>query len=81
VTAARSIEQSIRNEIPELYILGKPPASVVAFAASDKSVNVMEIGDAMSRRGWHLNAISNPPAVHIACTVRRVTFADSNFLF
>ena len=23
----------------------------------------------MSERGWHLNGLSNPPAVHIACTV------------
>lgn len=31
---------------------------------------MLEVGDAMSRKGWHLNAISNPAAVHIAVTVR-----------
>ena len=70
MTAARTIEQAIRSEIPELYVLGNPPASVVAFGSTDKSMNIMEVGDAMSRKGWHLNALSKPPAVHIACTVR-----------
>lgn len=28
----------------------------------------------MSLRGWHLNGLSDPPAVHIACTVRLLRF-------
>ena len=32
-------------------------------------MDVLEVGDAMSKRGWHLNGVSGPPAVHIACTV------------
>ena len=56
----------------KLYVLGDPPASVVAFAAARPGVNVLEVGDKMSRRGWHLNALSNPAAVHIAATVRPV---------
>lgn len=35
------------------------------------SVNALRVGDAMSERGWHLNGLSNPPAVHIACTVSK----------
>ena len=74
VGAAKEIARRIRNEIPELRVLGDPPASVVAFAAAHGStLNVMEVGDGMSKKGWHLNAISNPPAVHIACTVRRAS--------
>lgn len=65
------IQAAITHEIPELYVLGKPLASVVAFGSKSRAVNVMEVGDAMSTKGWHLNALSNPPAVHIACTVRR----------
>lgn len=30
----------------------------------------------MSKRGWHLNALSGPAAVHIACTVRCVTLVS-----
>lgn len=70
VTCARQIANTITASIPELYVLGSPPASVVAFGSKEKSVNVYEVGDRMSKRGWHLNALSGPAAVHIACTVR-----------
>jgi sphinganine-1-phosphate aldolase len=70
VSCAQKIAATIKAEIPELYILGEPPASVVAFAAKDrKSLDVLEVGDTMSKRGWHLNGLNDPPAVHIACTV------------
>ena len=70
VTAAKTIAHRIRTEITELRVLGNPPASVVAFAAAKGStLNVLEVGDKMGKRGWHLNAITNPAAVHIAVTV------------
>lgn len=73
VTCARHIANTITASIPELYVLGSPPASVVAFGSKDKSVNVYEVGDRMSKKGWHLNALSGPAAVHIACTVRCIS--------
>ncbi|KAI0335162.1 PLP-dependent transferase [Cubamyces sp. BRFM 1775] len=77
VSAAKTIAQRIRTEIPELRVLGDPPASVVAFAAAHgSSVNALEVGDAMSKKGWHLNAISNPAAVHIAVTRLTVPVVD-----
>jgi hypothetical protein len=69
VTGARTIANAITSSIPELYVLGSPPASVVAFASKHPKVNVMEVGDVMAHRGWHLNALTGPAAVHIACTV------------
>lgn len=53
-----------------LFVLGNPPASVVAFGACHPSVNIHEVGDIMSRKGWHLNGIVRPNAIHIAVTVR-----------
>ena len=68
VGAAKEIEKRVRAEIPELVVLGKPLVSVVAFGSAGR-VNIYDIGDQMSRRGWHLNAISGDiPAFHIACT-------------
>ncbi|CAO1635321.1 unnamed protein product [Sympodiomycopsis kandeliae] len=68
VGAARAIEQGIRDDIPDLLVLGKPLVSVVAFASSGR-VNVYEVGDLMSKKGYHLNGLAtDPPAVHIACT-------------
>ena len=54
------------DDIPELYVLGNPPSSVVAFGSKHPSVDVL---DAMSCRGWDLNGLSDPKSVHIACTV------------
>ncbi|OSD06936.1 PLP-dependent transferase [Trametes coccinea BRFM310] len=77
VTAAKTIARRIKSEIPELRILGNPPASVVAFAAAHESeLNVLEVGDAMSKKGWHLNALSQPAAVHIAATRLTVPVVD-----
>ena len=70
VGTAKIIEQTIENSFPELYVLGKPPASVVAFGSRMPDLNILEVGDKMSKKGWHLNALQNPPGLHIACTVR-----------
>ncbi|KAK1983188.1 pyridoxal phosphate-dependent transferase [Colletotrichum cereale] len=70
VGTAKKIVERIR-ETPaldnELEILGKPLVSVVAFTA--KNLNVYDIADGMSEKGWHLNALQNPPAIHVAVTL------------
>lgn len=63
----RTIVAGIRSKLPELFIFGEPISSVVAFGST--SLNVYAINDAMSKAGWHLNALQNPPAVHMACTL------------
>ncbi|KAG1772581.1 PLP-dependent transferase [Suillus placidus] len=77
VSCARTIANTITSSIPELYVLGSPPASVVAFGSKSPEVNVHEVGDAMSKRGWHLNALSGPAAVHIACTRLTLPLVDT----
>ncbi|KEI36855.1 uncharacterized protein L969DRAFT_96873 [Mixia osmundae IAM 14324] len=71
VGAAKRIESAIRTQVPELHILGKPLVSVVAFDSD--VVDIYEVGDRLGKRGWHLNALQNPPALHICCT--RLTVA------
>jgi sphinganine-1-phosphate aldolase len=66
VGAAKSLADRIR-ENPELEIIGRPLVSVIAFRAKD--LNAYDIADAMSARGWHLNALQNPPAIHVAVTL------------
>ncbi|KAI1400441.1 PLP-dependent transferase [Hypoxylon fuscum] len=51
----------------ELELLGRPLVSVVAFAA--RSLDIYDVADAMHARGWHLNALQNPPAIHVAVTL------------
>jgi len=74
VSAAKRIEQGIRETIPELYIIGKPMSSVVAFSSNE--INIYELADAVSSLGWGLSALQNPPAIHIACTVPTVNSVE-----
>ncbi|KAF7563095.1 hypothetical protein G7046_g1034 [Stylonectria norvegica] len=51
----------------ELEIIGNPLVSVISFTA--RNLNIYDIADAMSVKGWHLNALQNPPALHVAVTI------------
>lgn len=78
VGAAKIIESGIREKLgPDLYVLGEPMVSVVAF--SSKTINIYEVADEMNTLGWHLNALQDPPAIHIACTKPTVS-ATGKFL-
>lgn len=70
VGAAKTFEAAIRDD-PELRsdlnVVGKPLVSVVAFTA--RNLNIYDISDGMSAKGWHLNALQNPPAIHVAFTM------------
>ncbi|MCF6243073.1 MAG: pyridoxal-dependent decarboxylase, partial [Bacteroidales bacterium] len=63
---AETIKKGI-DEIPELYILGNP-LWVIAFGS--KELDVYKVLDAMTSRGWSLNGLHKPSAVHIAITLR-----------
>ncbi|MDD5448139.1 MAG: aminotransferase class V-fold PLP-dependent enzyme [Actinomycetota bacterium] len=55
------------EEISELELLGDP-LWVIAFKSNKVDIyNVMEI---MASKGWRLNGLQNPPAVHICVTLR-----------
>lgn len=76
VGAAKKLELGIKETFKEeLYILGQPKVSVIAFGS--KHLKIYEIGDIMSTLGWHLNALQNPPALHIACTLLTVPVIDT----
>jgi sphinganine-1-phosphate aldolase len=77
------------RNVPEVRILGKPLVSVVAFASD--VVNILEVGDRLNKKGWHralfvscchaphsstVNALQDPPALHIAVTRLTVPRVD-----
>lgn len=70
VGTAKKIADRIR-ETPsldsELEIIGRPLASVIAFRS--RNLNVYDIYDGMTAKGWHLNALQDPPAIHVAVTM------------
>ncbi|KAI0479239.1 pyridoxal phosphate-dependent transferase [Xylariaceae sp. FL0804] len=73
VGAAKRIAERVRESpalAAELRVVGRPLVSVVAFTAAPGSgIDVYDVADGMGARGWHLNALQNPPAVHVAVTL------------
>ncbi|KAK9462661.1 pyridoxal phosphate-dependent transferase [Lipomyces oligophaga] len=78
VATARRIKEAIRTEIPEIYVIGEPLSSVVSF--SSEQLNIYALADALSSKGWHLSALQNPPALHIACTRLTTAGADNELI-
>ena len=52
---------------PGLRVLGDP-LWVIAFASDE--VDIYDVLDRMAQRGWSLNGLQSPPAVHICVTLR-----------
>jgi sphinganine-1-phosphate aldolase len=78
VGTAKKIESAIRSSpalSSDLQVLGKPLVSVVAFTSA--TLSIYDIADGMTGLGWHLNALQNPPAIHIAVTVPVVDAVDA----
>lgn len=65
-TAAK-LKAGIR-EIPEVALIGDP-LFVVAFQSQE--LDVYRIMDAMTQRGWNLNGLHKPAAVHLCVTLRQ----------
>lgn len=51
------------NQIPELYVLGTPPATVFAFG-SDK-LNIYKLAEKLKEKKWHIDAQHRPPSLHM----------------
>ncbi len=63
---ADAIKQGIR-QIPELRLIGDP-LFVIAFTSDE--LDIYAVSDHMSKKGWSLNPLQLPPALHIALTIR-----------
>lgn len=46
------------KEIPELFVVGKPDMTIIAIGSND--LDIFEVNDIMSSKGWHLNALQRP---------------------
>ena len=55
--------------------MGDGDVSVVAFDA-EPPLKTYAIADLISQKGWHLNVLQFPPAIHIACTILTVDAVD-----
>ncbi|TQE09211.1 hypothetical protein C1H46_005146 [Malus baccata] len=71
--ASKRLQKGI-EEIPELFIIGKPDMTVVAWGSN--VVDIFEVNDIMSSKGWHLNALQRPNSIHICLTLQHVPVID-----
>lgn len=51
------------KEIPELYVLGNPPATVFAFGA--KNMHIYKLAEKLKEKKWHIDAQHRPPSLHM----------------
>ncbi|KAF6262831.1 PLP-dependent transferase [Scenedesmus sp. NREL 46B-D3] len=71
--AVRDFKRQLSLQLPELRVLGQPHASVVAFAAADPGrLNIYCLNDLLAQKGWHLNALQRPAALHFCFTAQHV---------
>ena len=64
---AKEIERGVRA-IDGLTVLGSPCMSVIAFAATDSSLNIYAVNECLHARHWSLNTLQSPSAIHICVT-------------
>ncbi len=64
--AAAEIRRGV-EAIDELHVLGNP-LWVIAFGAHQ--IDIYKVLDAMTRRGWSLNGLHKPAALHLCVTLR-----------
>ena len=63
--AAHQMVIGIRNEIPELQVIGDP---IFLVAFTSEVVDIYLVNDELKARGWRMNALQMPAALHFCIT-------------
>ncbi len=63
------------NALDGLHVLGEPAMSV--FAIASDALNVYEVGDEMTLRGWHLDRQQFPPSLHMTVSYGQVGMVEA----
>lgn len=78
MAAVEDFKRQLHRKVPEVRVLGCPHMSVVAFeAVKPKQLNVYCLNDLMTQRGWHLNALQRPAALHFCFTAQHAGVVPS----
>ncbi len=64
------------NAIPGVRILGRPTMSVMCMASDADDVEIYEVGDNMSERGWHMDRQQFPSSLHLTINHAHLASAD-----
>jgi glutamate/tyrosine decarboxylase-like PLP-dependent enzyme len=69
ILAAADVVRTGLAETPGLRVIGDP-LWVIAFTTTEEEVSIYEVMERAGQRGWALNALQHPAAVHLAVTLR-----------
>jgi glutamate/tyrosine decarboxylase-like PLP-dependent enzyme len=61
------------DAMPGCHVQGRPDMSVFGFTTED--ADVYRVGDEMDARGWHLDRLQRPPAIHMMITAAHAGLA------
>ncbi|MEZ4365594.1 MAG: aspartate aminotransferase family protein [Kofleriaceae bacterium] len=62
--------------VPGLVVLGEPDATIVAWGAATGGPDVYAIADRLEARGWSVDRMQHPAAVHLTCTANHLAIVD-----
>lgn len=65
----REIREGITSGFPELALIGES-LFVVPLRSTQPELDIYRVNDAMSARGWSLNGLHRPAAIHLVVTQR-----------
>jgi sphinganine-1-phosphate aldolase len=71
IETARAIGRGIQK-ISHLEVIGGVEAMIVCFRSASPEVNIYNVGDFMSKKGWSLNTLQNPSSIHLCVTLQHV---------
>jgi glutamate/tyrosine decarboxylase-like PLP-dependent enzyme len=61
----RTITEGIEKH-KDLHVIGNPPMSILSFTSD--AGDILQLGDALRARGWHLDYLQFPAALHLTIT-------------
>lgn len=76
---AERIREGLRA-FPELEIIGNPLCSLIAYRSRDPlNCNIFAVGDKMQEKGWHIDRLQHPDALHAMITCSHTDVIDRYF--
>ena len=79
--AKKTVEVSERlkkgiEDIGCFKVIGSPIASLFAYKSTDPAVNAFAVGDVMEEKGWHIDRLQFPDALHAMVTAPHEKVVD-----
>lgn len=65
--AANIMKEGIES-IDGIEIIGKPKATILAYKSITKKINIFVVGDLLEKKGWHVDRLQHPEALHLMLT-------------